>query len=78
MAEFYLVFGVELWRGLRFTEFELVRSLPFARRWGFRGKPLGMIFSRRRSSTNKRSSKLVERVVRRWVTGNRGARRTPW
>jgi hypothetical protein len=28
-------------------------------------------FSRRRSSTNKRSSKLVVRVVRRWVTGNR-------
>ena len=32
LGEFYLVFGVELWRGLRFTEFELVRSLPFARR----------------------------------------------
>ena len=40
-VEFYLVFGVELWRGLRFTEFELVRSQPFARRWAFRGKPLG-------------------------------------
>jgi hypothetical protein len=40
-VEFYLVFGVELWSGLRFTEFELVRSLPFARRWAFRGKPLG-------------------------------------
>ncbi len=31
----------------------------------------GMILRRRRSSTNKRSSKLVVRIARRCVTGNR-------
>ena len=38
---------------------------------GFSPKPLGMIFRRRRSSPNNRSSRLVVRVTRRWVTGSR-------
>src|SRR5262249_10795732 len=32
-------------------------------------KALGMILRRRRSSTNKRSSRFVVRIARRWVTG---------
>src|SRR5215218_1875829 len=37
----------------------------------FSPKPLGMIFSRRRSSTNRRSRRFVVRVARRCVTGKR-------
>src|SRR5262249_21897713 len=40
-------------------------------RTGFSPKPFGIIFSRRRSSTKRRSSRFVVRVARRCVTGNR-------
>lgn len=40
-------------------------------RTGFSPKPFGIIFSRRRSSTKRRSSGFVVRVARRCVTGNR-------
>src|SRR3954471_21351950 len=40
-------------------------------RTAFSPKPLGMIFSRRRSSTNRRSRRFVVRVARRCGTGRR-------
>ena len=62
-VEFYLVFGVELWRGLRFTEFELVRSLPFARRWAFRWeaalKPRSAMQASKSSSRRPRMAALA-------------------
>ena len=83
-GEFCLGFGVELLANgsdltkLKFGEPETAPAFSSADQRAehqleneFFAEAVGNDLSRRRCSTNKRSSKLVVRVVRRWVTGNR-------